>query len=97
MKVGLIIAIPLMVITGTARAIDSLEFQLYGVAADGTVFDIRPYGDNSSADGDVGDPDGIHGAFFHGGWDRKEGIVKTGGFLPRAPKGSVRLFLRGRQ
>ena len=47
-----------------AYGLDSLEFQLYGVTAKGRVFDIRPYGKDTSSEGDVDEPDGIHGEFY---------------------------------
>lgn len=53
-----------MLASGNVFAIDSLEFQLYGIAANGKTYDIRPYGENSYSEGDVDEPDGIHGEFF---------------------------------
>lgn len=58
------IALALTLVSASAYAVDSLEFQLFGVAANGRQFDIRPYSEDTYSDGDVNDPEGIHGKFF---------------------------------
>jgi hypothetical protein len=58
-----IAAIVMLAVSGAAHALDSLEFQLYGVSPNGVAFDIRPYCMDTTSEGDVDEPDGVHGEF----------------------------------
>lgn len=60
-----IVATVLLLCCAAAKALDSVEFHLFGITRDGTVFDIRPYSPGTSADGEFRDPGGVlRGTFF---------------------------------
>src|SRR4051812_12531374 len=71
------LAILTLVLSARALALDSMEFHLYGFAKSEIMFDVRPFGKDSWAKGDVREPGGLHGEFF-----RWVGSEKKGRFVP---------------
>jgi len=59
----LVLVILMVLASSEVLALDSLEFQLFGFSKDGTLFDIRPYGKDVWAVGDVEEPAGVRGEF----------------------------------
>jgi len=57
------IVFSLLLLPTFAYSLDSAEFHLYGINAKDVAFDITPYGDGYTADGDVNEKDGIRGEF----------------------------------
>ena len=72
-----IIAVLFLLACSPASALEPIEFQLYGVNAEGQFFDIHPYGKGTSAIGDAYEPGGIRGKFYM--W---VGTEKKGSFKP---------------
>ncbi len=70
-------AILSILISTRALALDSMEFHLYGFGKGEILFDIRPFGKDTWAKGDVREPSGLHGDFF-----RWVGSEKKGRFVP---------------
>lgn len=74
-----IITIVFLLACTPASALESVEFQLYGVNSKGQTFDIHPYGKGTSAEGDADEPGGIHGEFHMWvGTDRKGSFKPVG-------------------
>lgn len=74
-----VVLVVLMFFSSMVYALDSTEFQMYGIAANGRVFDVRPYGKSTTTEGDVSEPYGLHGEFFELIGNERGGRLKSVG------------------
>jgi hypothetical protein len=81
-------ALLLALVPIVASALESDEFQLFGLNAAGHVVEIRPYGADPGATGDMDDPGGIHGNFYKLVGSEAKGSMKLAGVCRLLGKGS---------